>query len=172
MLEQEQWKWRPFPSHSHHCCLGTLSKIKIRSCHTTNGNPGWLLFVCVTTRKLLGKTLCHYLAPALNPSPGLTLCFGRNERLASPWQLTPLLLIAPLTRLSSLLLTRLTPVISSRKPSSFSQQVTCSSTARNNPELTLLTSSAGVYHSWSPLDWEQTKELYPHPLPPQSVSFL
>lgn len=132
MLEQEQWKWRPFPSHSHHCCLGTLSKIKIRSCHTTNGNPGWLLFVCVTTRKLLGKTLCHYLAPALNPSPGLTLCFGRNERLASPWQLTPLLLIAPLTRLSSLLLTRLTPVISSRKPSSFSQQVTCSSTARNN----------------------------------------
>ena len=68
-LEQEEWKWRPFPSHSHHCCLGTLSKIKIRSCHTPNGNPGWLLFVCVTTCKLLGKTLCHYLAPALNLPP-------------------------------------------------------------------------------------------------------
>ena len=69
-LEQE-WECRPFPSHSHHCCLGTLPKIKIRSCHTPKENPGWFLFVCVTTGKRLGKTLHHYLAPALNlpPSP-------------------------------------------------------------------------------------------------------
>ena len=132
-LEQE-WECRPFLSHSHHCCLGTLPKIKIRSCHTPKENPGWFLFVCVTTGKRLGKTLHHYLAPALNlpPSPRADLCFGHNKCLASPWQLTPLLLTAPLTRPPSLLLTRLTPVISSRKPSSFSQQATCSSTARNN----------------------------------------
>lgn len=94
------------------------SKSIIRS---SNENPLWFLFAHITKCKLLGKTLgfyitgsCLLLSTFFCP-PMLTLCFGRNECLASPQERFPLHTIFPLTRLPSLFLTRLTPVISSQE---------------------------------------------------------